>query len=118
MFGWASKDTCFHYFLFFYYTQFLGLSPSFAGLAALLALIADGISDPIIGQLSDNWDSKKWVVDTRSWLLRLPYCAALLAIFNPPAELSQTALFAWYLVFAITVRTFLTFYGAPYGDGR
>ena len=115
MFGWASKDTCFHYFLFFYYTQFLGLSPSFAGLAALLALIADGISDPIIGQLSDNWDSKKWGRRHPFMAIALlPYCAALLAIFNPPAELSQTALFAWYLVFAITVRTFLTFFTVPH----
>ena len=39
-FAWASKDVCFHYFLFFYYTQFLGLSASLAGFAAMLALIA------------------------------------------------------------------------------
>ena len=31
-----------------------------AGLAALLALVADGISDPIIGQISDNFRNSKW----------------------------------------------------------
>ena len=34
MFAWASKDVSFHYFLFFYYVQFQGLSASLAGLAA------------------------------------------------------------------------------------
>lgn len=51
----SAKDICFNFFLFFYYSQMLGLSASMAGLAALLALIADGISDPIIGQVSDNY---------------------------------------------------------------
>ncbi len=114
-FAWASKDVCFHYFLFFYYTQFLGLSASMAGLAALLALVADGISDPIIGQLSDSWASKKW--GRRHPFMRvamLPYAAALIAIFNPPAELSQGSLFIWYLVFAITVRTLLTLFTVPH----
>ena len=59
-FSWAAKDTSFHYFLFFYYTQFLGLSASLAGLAALLALTADAISDPVVGQVSDNWRGGKW----------------------------------------------------------
>jgi GPH family glycoside/pentoside/hexuronide:cation symporter len=114
-FGWASKDVCFHYFLFFYYTQFLGLSPSLAGLAAMLALVADGISDPIIGQVSDNWNSKRWGRRHPFMAVALlPYCAALLAIFNPPDQLSQTFLFAWYLVFAITVRTFLTLFTVPH----
>ena len=31
-FSWSAKDVSFHYFLFFYYTQFLGLSASLAGL--------------------------------------------------------------------------------------
>ncbi len=114
-FGWASKDTCFHYFLFFYYTQFLGLSASMAGLAALLALVADGISDPIIGQLSDNWSNKKWGRRHPFMLVGMvPYAAALLAMFNPPETLSQTNLFIWYLVFAITVRTFLTLFTVPH----
>ena len=114
-FGWAAKDVCFHYFLFFYYTQFLGLSASLAGLAALLALVADGISDPIIGQVSDNWRRGKW--GRRHPLMAmalLPFIAALIAIFNPPPGLEQSSLFAWYLVMAIAVRTFLTLYTVPH----
>jgi Na+/melibiose symporter-like transporter len=114
-FSWAAKDTSFHYFLFFYYTQFLGLSASLAGLAALLALVADAISDPIVGQVSDNWRGGKWG-------RRHPFMAAaivpfplfLIAIFNPPESLSQYQLFGWYLANAIVIRTFLTLFTVPH----
>jgi GPH family glycoside/pentoside/hexuronide:cation symporter len=114
-FSWAAKDTAFHYFLFFYYTQFLGLSASLAGLAALLALTADAFSDPIVGQVSDNWKGGKWG-------RRHPFMAAaivpfplfLIAIFNPPEALTQPQLFAWYLGNAIVIRTFLTLFTVPH----
>ena len=81
----------------------------------MLALIADGISDPIIGQLSDNWRSRRWGRRHGFMALAmLPYAAALLAIFNPPELASQAQLFAWYLVFAISVRTFLTLFTVPH----
>ncbi len=114
-FASAAKDTAFHYFLFFYYTQLLGLSASLAGLAALLALVADGISDPIIGQLSDNKKSGRWGRRHPFMILAVvPFVLSILAIFNPPEYLSQTGLFAWYLGFAILVRTFLTLFVVPY----
>ncbi len=114
-FAWASKDTAFHYFLFFYYTQFMGLSASLAGLAAMLSLIADAISDPLIGQISDNWKRGKWGRRHPFMIAAIvPYCAALIAIFNPPAEISQSALFAWYLGWAIVVRSLLTLLTVPH----
>jgi glycoside/pentoside/hexuronide:cation symporter, GPH family len=113
--GWAAKDTCFQFFLFFYYTQMLGLSPSLAGLAALLALIADGISDPIIGHLSDTKRLSKWGRRHPFMIVAVvPFCISLIAIFNPPADLSQTGLFAWYLGMAIVIRTFLTLFTVPH----
>ncbi|MEH6590680.1 MAG: MFS transporter [Halioglobus sp.] len=114
-FSWSAKDVSFHYFLFFYYTQFLGLSASLAGLAALLALTADAISDPIIGQVSDNWRGGKW--GRRHPFMAaaiIPFPLFLIAIFNPPADLSEQQLFAWYLVNAVIIRTFLTLYTVPH----
>lgn len=114
-FSWAAKDTSFHYFLFFYYTQFLGLSASLAGLAALLALIADAISDPVIGQVSDNWKGGKWGRRHPFMAAALvPFPLFLVAIFNPPESLTQYQLFAWYLANAIVIRTFLTLFTVPH----
>lgn len=113
--AWASKDTCFQFFLFFYYTQMLGLSPSLAGLAALLALVADAISDPIIGQVSDHWRSQRWGRRHPFMIASVvPFCLSLVAIFNPPAELTGYGLFLWYLGWAIAVRTFLTLFTVPH----
>ncbi len=113
--GWAAKDTCFQFFLFFYYTQMLGLSPSLAGLAALLALIADAISDPIIGHMSDTWKLGRLGRRHPFMLIAVvPFCISFVAIFNPPAELSQMQLFSWYLVMAILIRTFLTLFTVPH----
>ena len=41
-------------FFCFYYVQIIGLQGSLVGLALLNALLFDGISDPLIGQLSDR----------------------------------------------------------------
>jgi len=54
------KDGLFQLFLFFYFSQVLGLDPELAGLSSLIALVFDAISDPFVGIISDKWQSKKW----------------------------------------------------------
>ena len=52
------KDNAFNYFLLFVYVQVFGLAPNLAGLAILLMLIIDAISDPLIGYFSDMGSSR------------------------------------------------------------
>ena len=52
------KQASFSTFLFFYYNQVLGLSGSLAGLAALLALAVDAVTDPMVGRWSDRFHSR------------------------------------------------------------
>ena len=52
--AYGIKDNAFAYFLLFVYVQVFGLAPDLAGLAILIMLIFDAISDPLIGYLSDN----------------------------------------------------------------
>ena len=42
------------YFLLLYYSQVLGLESALAGLALMIALVFDAVSDPLIGQWSDR----------------------------------------------------------------
>ena len=42
------------YFLLIYYSQVVGLDPSLAGFALLLALVVDAVSDPLVGRWSDH----------------------------------------------------------------
>jgi hypothetical protein len=43
-----------HYFVLIYYSQVLGLDAGLAGLAVGISLVADAITDPLIGYLSDS----------------------------------------------------------------
>ena len=68
------KDNAFAYFLLFVYVQVFGLSPDLAGLAILLMLIFDAISDPLVGYFSDNTKTKWGRRHPYIYLSALPVC--------------------------------------------
>ena len=108
------KQSAFSTFLFFYYNQVLGLSGSLAGLAALLALAVDAITDPMVGQFSDR-HSSRWGRRHPFMLAgAIPFGFAIVALFSPPESLSQFELFAWMLVGAVAVRLMLTLFFVPH----
>jgi Na+/melibiose symporter-like transporter len=104
------KQAAFNTFLFFYYNQVLGLSGSLAGAAALLALVVDAFTDPMIGQISDHWKSKWGRRHPFMLLGAIPFGLAIVALFSPPEGLAGLALFSRMLVWAIIVRLSLTFF--------
>lgn len=108
------KQASFSTFLFFYYNQVLGLSGSLAGMAALLALLVDAITDPMVGQLSDRFHSRWGRRHPFMLAGSLPFGIAIVALFSPPDGLGQMALFAWMLGGAITVRLMLTLFFVPH----
>ncbi len=108
------KQSSFTTFLFFYYNQVLGLSGSLAGTAALLALLVDAITDPMVGQMSDRFDSRWGRRHPFMLAGALPFGIAMVALFSPPAGLSETGLFCWMLGGAITVRLMLTLFFVPH----
>src|SRR6476469_1586543 len=56
--GEGVKTAALETFLFFYYVQVVGLSGSLTGAALFIALRVDGISDPLVGSLSDRTKSR------------------------------------------------------------
>ena len=48
----------FYVYFIFFLTTVAGISPSVAGAISLIAVLWDGINDPIIGYWSDNYKSK------------------------------------------------------------
>ena len=108
------KNATFAIFLFFYYNQVLGLSGSLAGMASLLALIIDAITDPMVGQLSDRHKSRWGRRHPFMLIGAIPFGIAIYLLFAPPAGLTETGLFSWMLGFAITVRILLTFFFVPH----
>ena len=108
------KQSSFSTFLFFYYNQVLGLSPSLAGVAALLALVVDAVTDPMVGQMSDNFHSRWGRRHPFMLVGAIPFGITIALLFAPPADLSQTGLFAWMLGGAILVRLSLTLFFVPH----
>src|SRR6056300_853939 len=108
------KNAVFSIFLFFYYNQVLGLSGSLAGMASLLALIVDAVTDPMVGQLSDRFKSRWGRRHPFMLAGAVPFGIAMVALFSPPEGLDQSQLFAWMLIGAIAVRLMLTLFFVPH----
>ena len=108
------KDTAFQSFVVFYFSQVMGMPAIWAGFAALIALLFDAVTDPLMGDISDNWHS--------SWGRRHPFMIAavipfplsLYMLFSPPAGLDHQGLFLWLLGWSIVVRVMLTMFNVPH----
>jgi GPH family glycoside/pentoside/hexuronide:cation symporter len=107
------KDNGFSFFLLLYYNQVLGLPDAWTGLALMLALVADALSDPVVGHWSDHLHSRWGRRHPFMYAAAIPVTVSYALLWNPPAGLSQEGLFVWLLVLAIVVRTCLTFYEVP-----
>ena len=95
------KQASFSTFLFFYYNQVLGLSGSLAGMAALLALVVDAVTDPMVGQWSDRFRSRWGRRHPFMLAGAIPFGVAIVALFSPPQGLGEMGLFCWMLGGAI-----------------
>jgi GPH family glycoside/pentoside/hexuronide:cation symporter len=101
-------------FLLFYLTAVVGLSGAEAGVVLFLSLAIDGLLDPAIGRLSDNWRSR--------WGRRLPFMMAALlpmagamwALFSIPPALNGGALLAYVLLLNVAVRVGLSVFALPH----
>ncbi len=111
--AYGVKDAGFAYFLLFYYSNVLGLAPQLAGLAILLALVCDAISDPLVGHFSDQLHSRWGRRHPFMYGSILPIGISFFLIWNPPAGLDQAGLFFYMFGMAVLVRTCVTFFEVP-----
>ena len=108
-------------FITIYYNQVIGLSNSLIGIAIMLALFSDAITDPIVGVISDRWRSRFGRRHPFLLAAPIPMVLSILCIFNPPEALtagadgpSQMYLFAWLAFWTILSRGFITLYQVPH----
>ena len=111
----GAKNVAFNAFLVLYYTTVLELPGTLSGLAIFIALCVDGITDPLVGSLSDNFRSRFGRRHPFMYFAAVPMGLCFYALFAPPAGLGETGLFLWLTTFAVGVRLFLTFYMVPSG---
>lgn len=107
------KDGGFNYFLLMFYGTVVGLEPVLVGLAMLIALFLDAISDPLVGYWSDNFHSRWGRRHPFMYASAIPVAATYFLLWSPPEGLSQSELFLYLLSLAVLIRTFITFYETP-----
>ncbi|PLW83592.1 sugar transporter [Kineobactrum sediminis] len=112
----AVKEAAYTMFVLLFYTQVLGLSGTITGLIIATSLLWDGISDPLVGSLSDRLRSRFGRRHPFMALSILPLGVGFLGLFAPPqwAIDSSGLLAAWLLFWSLWIRTFVTTFGIPH----
>ncbi len=110
--AYGVKDNGFSYFLLFYYNQVLHLPGAYAGLAILIAMLFDAVSDPLVGVWSDNTRSRWGRRHPFMYASAFPVAFVYFFLWNPPA-LSEFWLFVYLTAASVLVRFFITLYEIP-----
>jgi len=101
------------FFLLFYYSQILGLSPGLAGSAIGIAVMVDAVSDIFAGSLSDHWQSKNGRRHPFMYASFVPLSLCFFLLFYPLVT-SELGLFIWLAVFTNVARTMMSMYHVPH----
>jgi Na+/melibiose symporter-like transporter len=111
--GVGVKDYGFKVLLLLYYNQVIGLPAAKVSFGIMIAMIMDGMMDPVVGQISDNWRSRWGRRHPFMYFAALPSSIAFGALWLPPTGWSEEALVVYMIVAATAVRSFITFYEVP-----
>lgn len=112
----AAKEAAYTMFILLFYTQVLGLSGTVTGLIIAVSLIWDGVSDPLVGSLSDRLRSRFGRRHPFMALSILPLGLGFVGLFSPPQAVIDNSywLAAWLLFWSLWVRTFVTTFTIPH----
>ena len=102
----------FNYLLLFYYSQVIGLRADLVSLGILIALVFDAVSDPMVGYISDNFQSRLGRRHPFMYGAGVPVAAAYFFLWSPP-DLPETQLFLYFVAMSVLIRTLITFYEIP-----
>ena len=97
-----------------FYNQILGVAPSLCGTAFLIASLVDGISDPLVGAISDHFRSRWGRRHPLMLASALPLAITFYFLYQPIDGLSEIGYFIWLTAFLVLMRLAITFYNIPH----
>lgn len=103
-------------FFMFFATSVLGLQGTLVGIVVAISTIWDGVSDTLMGHLSDNYKIGK--LGRRNGYMLIATLG--MSIFNivlwcVPNNFSNGLKFVWILISLLLLETFNTMFSTPYG---
>ncbi len=107
------QETIELYVVYFYITT-MGISPMMVGLAVMIPRLWDTVTDPVMGNISDNFRSR--------WGRRRPFivlggvliCIPFTMVWMVPSSLGEVGILLWFVVCMLGYSTFYTVYFVPY----
>ena len=110
------KTDAFTFFLLFFYSNVIGLSPGLASLAIFIALMVDAFTDPLMGVISDRTRHRFGRRHPYFLLGMIPMGLSYFMLFSIQTswELSQQYLFLWMLTFTMLTRLGMTIFEVPH----
>ncbi|TGK03927.1 MFS transporter [Leptospira semungkisensis] len=112
--GITAVETMAQIYLLEFYVSVIGLKPSLFGLAMLIAILWDAISDPIMGFISDRTGFSTGRRRAYILLGGLLLGIGTYFLFTPPFLESQIAKFIYLLSLYFLVNTFMTIIAVPH----
>ena len=112
--GYNSMSQTLGSFIMFFATSVMGISGTLVGIAIGVSSLWDGISDPLVGNLSDRHKNKffgKRLGFMLCAVFLIAFCNILL--WSMP-KMSQLGMFLWLFVFLILQETANTFFSTPF----
>tara|TARA_R110002050_G_scaffold300737_1_gene472133 strand:+ start:57509 stop:58942 length:1434 start_codon:yes stop_codon:yes gene_type:complete len=107
------KDNGFNALLMIYYNQVIGLPAAWVGAAIMIAMIADAVLDPVVGQWSDSLRTRWGRRHPFMYASVLPVGLFYLLLWMPPALESHLLLFSYLLVMTSLTRIAIGVYEVP-----
>ena len=102
-------------FFMFYATSVLGLSGTLVGIAIAVSTIWDGVSDTIVGYLSDNYPMRKFGKrNGYMFIACIGMSAFNIALWCIPNQINAVIKFIWILVSLLFLETFNTMFATPF----
>ncbi len=112
--GYNSLGQTIGSFLMFFCTSVMGLSGTLVGLAIGISSLWDGISDPLVGNISDHAKNGRFGKRLKFMVVAVFLIAVCNVLLWSMPKSSQGVMFCWLLVFLLLLETCNTFWSTPY----
>ena len=102
-------------FFMFFATSVLGIKGTMVGIAIAISTIWDGVSDTIVGYISDN--HRLGILGKRNGYMLIATIGMAIAnifLWCVPMEISMELKFVWIIVSLLVLETFNTMFSTPY----
>lgn len=113
--GYGTISQTMSNFIMFFGTSVLGISGTLVGIAVAMSAFWDGLSDPIVGYVSDRCKSKTFGRRLGFMLIATFGMAVFnILLWTIPQSLGMGFKFVWLLICLLAMETFNTLFATPY----